>query len=419
VEAFEFYIRNEVFKIAAGILEKYIEEIVKRVQSHDVLCCCGERMSDVGKRSKQIKTIFNQIKYTRSLYRCPKCGRYSFPADAALRFLDSSYSPGAQRLIAQTGSKESFRESAEDLRVLSNLRVDQKEVERITKKIGAEVEDWKQKELTDAQLRDAQGLPQVDEPETIETLYISFDGTGVPMSPVELKGKKGKQRDGTSKTREAKLGCVFTQTTFDEEGNPVRDPHTTSYVGNIENSQEFGDRIYREALRRGLRKAKRVICLTDGAKYNKTISAKYFPESTHIIDLYHSKEKIFYLGELIFGEKNKEVNCWIKYLEKGWIDKLIQRVKEHIQRRCKIRDECLRILNYFANNKDMMNYGKYIKEGLFVGSGVVEAGCKTVIGKRLKNSGMFWSTKGGNAIIALRCVKYSGRFEQFWESRVA
>jgi hypothetical protein len=74
--------------------------------------------------------------------------------------------------------------------------------------------------------------------------------------------------------------------------------------------------------------------------------------------------------------------------------------------------------NYFEDNKERMRYPKFRKLGFFVGSGVIEAGCKTVMG-RLKRSGMFWTVRGANAIIALRCCNLSGRFEQYWEARTA
>ena len=72
------------------------------------------------------------------------------------------------------------------------------------------------------------------------------------------------------------------------------------------------------------------------------------------------------------------------------------------------------MIAYFAQRIEMMRYGEFRKKGLFIGSGVIEAGCKTLVGKRLKNSGMFWTVAGANAIIAARCCLYSGRFEDFW-----
>ena len=74
--------------------------------------------------------------------------------------------------------------------------------------------------------------------------------------------------------------------------------------------------------------------------------------------------------------------------------------------------------NYFEDNKERMRYPKFRKQGLFIGSGVIEAGCKTVLG-RLKQSGMFWTVRGANAIIALRCCQLSGKFEDYWEARRA
>jgi hypothetical protein len=81
----------------------------------------------------------------------------------------------------------------------------------------------------------------------------------------------------------------------------------------------------------------------------------------------------------------------------------------------KIRTE----IEYFVNNAERMRYPRFRKQHLFVGSGVVEAGCKTVIGSRLKQSGMFWTVAGANAILALRCCYLNGRFEDYWEARRA
>ena len=74
---------------------------------------------------------------------------------------------------------------------------------------------------------------------------------------------------------------------------------------------------------------------------------------------------------------------------------------------------------YFEKNAERMRYPQFRRQHLFVGSGVIEAGCKTVIGSRLKRSGMFWRVRGANAIIALRCCHLNGWFESYWEGRRA
>ena len=90
-------------------------------------------------------------------------------------------------------------------------------------------------------------------------------------------------------------------------------------------------------------------------------------------------------------------------------------MRQEAPARGKKRKAALKQIAYFDERKDQMRYALFRAQGFFVGSGVIEAGCKTLIGQRLKHSGMFWSVPGANAIIAARCCLYSGRFEQFFE----
>lgn len=115
----------------------------------------------------------------------------------------------------------------------------------------------------------------------------------------ETSGRKGRQPDGSSKTREVKLGCVFTQTKVDKEGRPVRDEDSATFVGAIETSSEFGQRIYREAVRRGLECAEKLVVIADGTRYNWEIAALHFPGSVEIVDLYHAREHLHDLCTLL------------------------------------------------------------------------------------------------------------------------
>ena len=247
--------------------------------------------------------------------------------------------------------------------------------------------------------------------------YISFDGTGVPVRKSELLGRRGKQADGSARTREAKLGCVFTQVGLDKEGYPQRDPDSTTYVGAIESSTLFGWRMYAEALRRGLEQAQTVIVLTDGARYNHTIVQTHFSDAVHIVDLFHAYEHLTALAQILWGPEAKAPQAWRDWLEAGDIGRLIRQAGKQLPASAKSKKSLLKQLRYFENNAPQMRYAEYREKKFFVGSGVVEAGCRTVIGERLKQSGMRWSVRGANAIIALRCCILSGRFEDFWASR--
>lgn len=382
---------------------------------------CGQLMASVGVKRKTLRSILGEVPFARSLFVCESCGAARFPADEELGIENTAFTPGAQRMMSKAASRSTFAQAAEDLALYAGLRVTAKTVERCAEGIGREIGEWMRH-------RDAQLLRETrvcDTPAAADpgagVLYVEYDGTGVPIRRAELAGRKGKQKDGSARTREAKLGCVFTQTTFDEEGRPVRDPASTTYVGAIESSDAFGKRIFAEALRRGLYRHPKVVLLTDGAHYNKSIAQTHFPGAIHIIDLYHASGHVHDLAVLLAPEKARDAleTQWKDLLDAGDVEGLIQAAEGRLPRAGTRRKDALREIQYFRTYAESMRYGEFRAKGYFIGSGVIEAGCKTVIAARLKASGMFWSENGANAIIALRCCVCSGRFEQFWEDRSA
>ncbi len=396
----------------ARALEKMLEEFGRGPMDEPPVCSDNHRptrMESLGVKEKRLRLILGEITFRRSAYRCPLCGRIRYPADEALNVAQTGFSPGARRMMARQGARECFRESAEDLEFLADLRVGAKDVERIAENTGSVVEDWMSREAT---------LAILDPPdESPETLYVEFDGTGVPTRKKELMGSKGKAPDGKARTREVKLGCVFTQTELDENGKPVRDAGSTSYVGAIEKSTDFGYRIRAEAVRRGLLGAGRLVALTDGAAYNKTIIGEHFPDAIHILDFYHATEHLGdFLRDVCLQPADGELFHDLRDLIwRGRIDDLIMRMGRLLPRSGPRRKKGKSEINYFKNNAYAMRYEEFRGQGLFIGSGVIESACKTLIAKRLKCAGMFWTVRGANAIIALRCCLASGRFEQFWE----
>lgn len=410
LEAWESCLRRIVLKAGAGVLEELLHDVGCGRRAESVSCECGRAMQSVGLRNKTIQTILGPIRFRRSLYVCPSCGKGCFPGDLILGVQNTGYSPGLRRLMARAGSRTSFADAEDDLREYAGLDIGRKEIQRIAEEVGKEVDAWTKNDLYESG-------PETDP--LFPILYISFDGTGIPIQRRELKGRKGKQSDGTAKTREVKLGCLFTQTTTDADGCPVRDPEATTYTGAIETSQEFGWRIYREARLRGLFHARQAVVLTDGAKYNKTIVETHFPQAVHIIDLYHARENLIDMAKLLLKDPERESlqKEWLDQLDRGAIEELLAAVQHHLPAKGKRRRAGLNALRYFQENAQSMRYEHFRKQGFFVGSGVVEAGCRTLIGQRLKMSGMFWSVAGANAIIASRCSQFSHRFELFWASR--
>ena len=374
-------------------------------------------MHSVGRKQKTILTLLGPVVYDRSVYQCTICRTTRCPGDEALDVVNTTRSPGVRRLVARAGSHGAFREGRDDLKVYAGITVSTKDVERGAEEVGKQIEAWQQQE------RSTLHPAPVQEHDAIPVMYIAYDGTGVPMTHRELAGRKGKQEDGTSKTREAKLGCVFTQTSTDDRGRPVRDPASTSFVGAIEDVHAFGPRIYDEALRRGLAHAQRVVILGDGALWIRGIAQDFFPQALHIVDLYHAREHVADLAKLL-ANGNTEKNFrsrfrWWALLDRGLVEQILQEARLCIPSDPTLLEKITKEINYLNDNRERMRY-KYCRSlGLFVGSGVIEAGCKSLVGLRLKQSGMHWSVRGANAILALRCVSLSARFEDFWESRCA
>lgn len=422
LEAVESALRVAVLAAGARALAEVLRGVGCGRRSAAVVCACGAEMRSTGLAPKELMTILGEVGFTRSRYECPVCGQTRYPGDEELDVVGTSRSPGLRRMMARAGHRDAFKEGRDDLRAYAGLTVSAKDVERVAEKIGAEMEVWSAQERKALLAAEEERGPRPI-PKAIPIMYVEYDGTGVPMVPAEVKGRKGKQEDGSAKTREAKLGCVFTQTATDEEGRPVRDPQSTSFVGAIETAEVFGERIYAEALRRGLNSAAKVVVLGDGARWIRGLAELHFHQAVFIIDLYHAKEHVADLCKLLWPQddyqsKRQRIRWWTD-LEEGKVEKIVREARQQASLQKSTPEKVETEIHYLEENRERMRYSAFREQGLFVGSGVVESGCKTVIGKRLKQSGMEWSVRGANAIISLRCMFLSGRVEDFWESRCA
>jgi hypothetical protein len=306
------------------------------------------------------------------------------------------------------------------MKVLAGLEVTAKSVERTAEAIGADIAARGQRQIRKAVQLDLPVI--VGEP--IPILYVQMDGTGVPVVRKETEGRKGKTDGQPAHTREGKLGCLFTQTTHDEEGFAIRDPDSTTYTGAIETAEEFGRRLYLEAWTRGWSRAEKKVVIGDGAEWIWNLADIHFPGAVRIVDLYHARQHLWELARRLHPNDPVQQKAWMKVhqkrlLDKGKIEKLVLSLRSIQSTNAELTERIRTQADYFERNAERMRYPKFRRQHLFAGSGVIEAGCKTVIGSRLKQSGMFWTVTGANSIIALRCCHLNGRFESYWESRRA
>jgi hypothetical protein len=249
---------------------------------------------------------------------------------------------------------------------------------------------------------------------------VQMDGTGVPVVKKETVGRPGKTEGQPPHTREVKLGCVFTQTMWDKKGYPIREPGSTTYTGAIETAEEFGKRLYREAWQRGWSRAQTKVVMGDGAEWIWNLAAEHFPGAIEIVDLYHARQHLWELAHRLYPNDGGRQKGWMKIhqkrlLDRGKIEKLVGALRAIRSDDPEVAEKIRTEADYFERNAQRMRYPKFRRQHLFVGSGVIEAGCKTVIASRFKKSGMFWTVRGANAILALRCCCLNDRFEDYWE----
>ncbi len=408
-------IRSSMHRIGGVMLEKLINSDGGDYRGVNIPCSCKGKAEFIEYRDKRVTTVLSPVNIRRAYYHCSGCGKGQLPKDNDLDIVGSSFSPGVRRMMGRVGYKESFDEGRKDLEVLAGIFIVTKEVERISEGIGQDIE------VCACLERGLSLSGKVVPIKCTPKMYIEIDGTGVPVVKSETMGRRGKALDGEARTRESKLGCVFTQTTVDDKGHPIRDEDSTTYVGAIESAEEFGPRIYAEAVRRGVRRAMQVVVIGDGAPWIWNLADEHFHEAIQIVDLYHAREHFGDIGKLLYWSNTTKTKEWVKEryaeLDDGDIEALVKAMRRHRPKTKETQDKILKEIGYFERNAERMRYKSFKSQGLFVGSGVVEAGCKIVIGARLKQSGMRWTVRGANAIISLRCCFLSGRWEDFWENR--
>ena len=333
----------------------------------------------------------------------------------------ASRSPAVTRVVGTVGALVSFAEGSELLGALAGRPVNAKQVERTAEALGIETAEEERQQVVSAA-----------EAEIAPTLYLGMDGTGVPMRKAEVEGRPGKQADGSSKTREVKLCTVWSAEGCDADGVPVRDEGSVSYSAAIESAamrdtdatcSAFARRVEREARRRGVDRANRRAVLGDGAPWIWNIAGEYFPAAIQIVDRFHAKAHLSGVAKVIYGAPSDLGAAWAKArhdeLDAGNLHKIVAALAGH-SRSCpdaSKRDAIRKCIGYIWGNRRRMRYPDFRAQGLCTSTAVVEAGCKVAIGTRLKRAGMHWTIRGANAIIALRCSKLSGRFEDFWERR--
>lgn len=409
----ELAVRVAMTQLGGSLLEQLLS-VEDGHSGQRVECGQGHLAEFVGYRDKNLDTVLGRIRTRRAYYHCRTCQRGVLPRDAELGVDGQSLSPGLRRMVARVAAVAPLAAAADLLADLAGIALSTKRVERAAEADGqaaAAALMRQSREILGA------GVSVLAPAAVADMLYIAVDGTGVPVVPAAAADRAGKSADGRARTREVKLACLFTQTTVDEQGRPVRDPQSTSYVHTFDPVEQFTTLVHAEARRRGAEHVRQLVILGDGAKWIWNMATRILPEATQIVDIYHAREHVHDLAKQLAHVLGDNHPAWVAdqlaNLDQGDIETLVKTTTA-LPLSDVDREQATTALDYFINNAQRMRYQVFRDLGMFIGSGVVEAGCKSVVGQRLKLSGMRWNIPGATGILTLRCHRESNRFDQIW-----
>jgi len=404
-------VRKTSLDFGARLLEELINEHQEDHPSA-VTRADGSVFTYAGMREKTIVTVLGDIILKRPYYTDAEGNGY-FPLDNQLGLDRDSLSAGVKRMVGHAASSLSFEESSRMIYNLASLHVGPKQIERAAEALGKEIARHEKAEV-------------VETAPCSTTMYLGIDGTGCPVRKEGTEGRKGKQADGSAKTREVKLAVIFSADSTDEDGTHVRDRGSVSYNAAIESAatkdpdgglSEFAARVEREAVRRGFSQAERKVVIGDGAPWIWNMAAEQFPDAIQVIDLYHAKGTVTNAVKAVFCNDSEFGAVWLEecrdMLEDGRSLDIIARLQPFMDK-CEAAGTCI---DYLRKNASRLDYPRFRSLGLTTSSGIVESSCKHAVGARVKQSGMHWTVDGANAIIALRCSTLNNRFDSFMDRR--
>jgi hypothetical protein len=391
----EEMVKAKMHQLGKGLLQRLVDRQSNGYNGSSIACNCGNSMKFIQHRSKDIHTLFGWIRIKRAYYHCADCGESIFPYDLSSGLGCEQVSPGLAKACSLLAVDDSFEQSSRKIEALTGQRVSDNTIERVVCQVGSVAQDKQNQQLQrffdDKRILQSQSSP--------ERLYVAVDGTTVH------------ETDGW---HECKVGTVY----FEDELKRRK----SCYVGRFDSSENFGWHLWLEACKCGLREAKEIVYLGDGAPWIRTEHRRHFGRATFIIDWYHGSEHIWDCGKKLFGEGTEATERWVKkrldLLWDGWTKKLLDDLKQQRKQYRHAKREAIDTLfRYISTNEEQMRYAVFRAKGYDIGSGAVEGACKNVVGKRLKQSGMIWSRLGSSSVLALRTCWLNDEWERLWQEK--
>lgn len=406
---------------------------------------CGHRLHLVSKRPRQVVSVFGLLTIWRNYYHCAhhreadeqaehECCRIGdVPFDRLWGLTGQRSSPGVQRLVSYFSARLTHEEVAQTLQRVLPLHLSARQVGNILQPVGEAFEQEEEHQMHQlmerAATKDTSEVERQEEHgEPIKRLYVEMDGVMARLRRGSVPMESQEQARPGDVYREVKVGAVFVGEAGHERselvpGVFVDSAGPTRYVARRTTAEDFASRIYALAQAAGVHRASEVVILGDGAKWIWGIAEEQFAGAVQIVDEYHAREHLWNVAHAAFPAQTAEREAWAKkvsdLLAHGQVEEVIAAIEqlpplnpEPGKTRSLLDIEA----DYFRTNAQRMRYLAFRAKGMHVGSGIAEAGCKTVVSTRAKRSGMRWTPDGLDAILAVRTAVLNQDFDQTWQA---
>jgi hypothetical protein len=409
---------QEVGRAVFGpVVEQTVAAIAAAQTGEPPVCAkCHQKMRLVdSQRPRTLQGLVGDYRIVRPYYVCDACSEGQAPLDERLGLGAGALSPGLERVACRLGIDDSFAEAAQALEETLRIMLADEPLRRVTEGIGQVAEAEAQAAIALAQAG-KDPLPEVVLQPSSSTLLVEVDGTMVH----ETDGQWHEAKSGVA----APLGPEVREDK--ETGRQTLAMGKPSYCVGFEPAELFWFRVYVEACRRGLGTAlvTLVVVLGDGAQwiwhYARQFLAVAGVKLIEIVDIYHAFEHLEVVAAAVFGQGSEATRQWVEPL-KGQLETtgaavVLAALIALAPEEGPASEEVRKAIDYFTENKDRMDYPKFVALKLPIGSGAVESSCRTVIQEREKGAGMRWTEQGAQAVASLRAVYKSGRWREFWQA---
>jgi hypothetical protein len=386
-----------------------------------VPCHCGGQADYQRQREGGVQAIVGEVRVKRAYYLCPDCHQGCYPLDEELEFCAGGLSAGLEESAALVGVVEPFASAAELLARLlwTGVKLSHNRVRGATEDMGqtlAQAEDELVERVFES---DRRGLPEAPE-QGPKRLYISADGTSVRCKATDEEVVEKGQNYVWHEAKVAALYETKEVATSRESDETIIKAKEIEYYADMADAQHFARLVWLKAYERGVSHAEEVILLGDGAQWIWLRLGMFFPQAIQILDWYHAEGYLVQVAQAVFGPGTQPGTVWLKReLDLLWDGKVRQVIQnlETLQQTHPQIEAIQDAITYYTNNQHRMNYPAYREQGLQIGSGTIESGCKRVVKARLDQAGMTWTVEGARTVLKARAAYLSGQWDDFWQNR--